>query len=344
MSEEQANSEKREAILFIPAFSLRKEKSSLYYLGKEFKKYGAKEMKSFEKDGFKAKEFRINDRLIDVYEVYWTNLVEDITKLELTEKVPRGVTILFYWVFSGIYRAIKESKLLILLFTLFLFVFVFWYFITILLIFSQLVKELDVDALKGFKPTVGWIWLINTFLLGLLPVSDSANLSNFCRQYFEDEFFEYELNQRILKALNLAFENNYYSITIVGHSMGAVVATNVLADISKERNIRYITIGSPLKFFSLKSHKIQVRLLTLVEGCKSKVSQWTDYYSDQDLVCIKWLPVGKYENLEVKSIQLNNEKGKKIHAFSSVSLTGQSHSFYIYSSEIIQNILNIMGG
>ena len=341
MPDNSNNPKTIEAIVFVPGFSLREKEDSLYKLGKIFENFGAEEVKSFEKNNCGVKQFKVENRFINVYEAYWQDLVEDTTKIALTDKVPRGIGTLRYWTFSGIYRAIRESQLLILYFTVFLLVLVCWYLFTLLLIFSQVVKEVDIEFLKGFKPIIGWVWLVNTFLVGILPVNEAATLADFCKNYFENGFTEYKINKRVSDVLDLVLEESYSEITVVGYSIGAVIASKSLANLSKANHIRYITLGSPLKFFSLKSSKVNRHLSEVVNSCKNNIEEWIEYYSSQDLVNIKWLPAGRYSNMEIKSIQLNDPKGKKIKAFSFVSILGQSHSFYFYSQEVIRTILKL---
>ncbi len=262
MSYPPTKTEIKTAILFIPGLTSREKKESLYKLSLELEKLGAKQVKHFDKDNCSIKQFEINNRLIDVYEAYWADLIEDLTKMELTDKVPRGAYLLYYWLFSSIYQAFRESKLLVLTCTVFLLVFVGWYFFTVLLVFSQLIEKLD--FLSQFKSLVGWVWLVNTFLVGLLPVSTSANLTNFFERYFEDGFTKYKIHERMSENLNLILSENYSNITVLGYSFGAIIGTKLLAELQEKQDISYITLGSPLKFFSFKSHRIKSELSKLL--------------------------------------------------------------------------------
>lgn len=333
--------ENLDAIFLIPGFTTKEKNLILHLVGKEFKKAGAKEVKKIDRNNCTIKQFQIDNRLIDVYEAYWADLIEDLTKMELTQRVPRGAYLLVYWLHSGIFNAFHESILLVLGSTTLLFTIVFWYFITILLIFVQVVKELDINFLSKFKSLTGWIWLVNTFLIGLLPVSTTANLVNFAERYFEDEFTKDKINERVLENLSLILERNYSTVTVVSHSFGAIIGTNLIAGINDDKNIRYITLGSPLKFFSLKSKRIKNDLFKTVKSCKNKVYKWIEYYSEQDPLCIKMYPEGKYENLEIKMIQLKNSQGKLANKFGFDWMIGNTHNFYFYSQEVIYSILNL---
>lgn len=341
MPESPTEPEKLEAILLIPGFTSKQKNFILYQLGQEFEKLGAESVKNLEQNNFSGKQFKINNRLIDVYEAYWGDLIEDLTKMELTDRIPRGAYLLYYWLVSGIYQAVQESILLVLSSTVLLLILVCWYFITILLVFSQIVEKLDIEALKSFKSLVGWIWLINTFLVGLLPVGTAANLINFSERYFEDDFTKYKINERVSELLNLILEKNYSNVTVLAHSFGAIIGTNLLAKIPEKQHICYITLGSPLKFFSFKSSRIKHNLFELVDDCKGKIDKWIEYYSEQDPLCIKMLPVGKYNNLEIKTIQINNSQGKRVNKSSFASITGLSHNFYFYNQEIVRKVLKL---
>lgn len=247
MPESPTEPEKLEAILLLPGFTSKPKKFILYQLGKEFEKLGAEPVKNFEENNFSGKRFKINNRLIDVYEAYWADIIEELTKMELTDRVPRGAYLLYYWLVSGIYQAVQESILLVLSSTVFLVIVVCWYFITILLIFLQVVKELDIESLKSFKSLVGWSWLINTFLVGLLPVNTAANLTNFSERYFEDNFTKYKIKERVAGVLNLIFEKNYGDITVLAHSFGTIIGTNLLAKLPVKQHIFYITPFHPCR-------------------------------------------------------------------------------------------------
>ncbi|WP_375501562.1 hypothetical protein [uncultured Nostoc sp.] len=180
-----------------------------------------------------------------------------------------------------------------------------------------------------------------------MPVSIAANLTHFCEKYLEDGFTKYIINERVAETFNLVSEEKYSSVTVLGHSFGAIIGTKLLAELPEKQNVNFITLGSTLKFFSFKSHPINSELSKLVEGCKGKVEKWIEYYAEEDPVCIKWLPVGKYDNLEIKTIDnleiktipLYNARGKKIKKMSFASITGQSHLFYFYNQELLQKIL-----
>ncbi|WP_375501560.1 hypothetical protein [uncultured Nostoc sp.] len=140
MSESPTQSKNRQAILLIPGFGSRDKKEFLYNFSKGIEGLGAKPLKHFDKGNCSIKEFEISDKLIDIYEAYWGDIIEDLTKMELTDKVPRGAYLIYYWLFSGIYKTLQESRILFLFCTVFLLVFICWYFFSILIIFSQLVK------------------------------------------------------------------------------------------------------------------------------------------------------------------------------------------------------------
>ncbi len=301
-------SENLEAIFLIPGFTTKERNLILHRIGKEFQKAGAKEVRKLDKNSCSVKRFQISNRLIDVYEAYWGDLIEDLTKMELTQRVPRGFYLLLYWLHSGIFKAFQKSMLLVLGSTALLFIVVCWYFITILLIFAEVVKEVELDFLKRFKSTTGLIWLVNTFLVGLLPVSETANLVNFAERYFEDEFTKDKINERVLETLSLVQEKNYINVTVVAHSFGAIIGTNLIASLNENKNIRYIPLGSPLKFFPFKSTRIKNNLFKAVDSCKYNVYKWIEYYSEQDALCIRMYPEGNYGNLEIKMIQLTNSK------------------------------------
>ncbi|HIF9479220.1 TPA: hypothetical protein ACX6SM_003732 [Photobacterium damselae] len=105
--------------------------------------------------------------------------------------------------------------------------------------------------------------------------------------YFHDPAFALEIEKPLIRLLQ---QYRHRSITLISHSLGTVIAYNVLQKLATQRTTqditidKWITLGSPLGLASVKAQlKRNLRgSLTVPEN----ISAWLNYSDKRDIVCI----------------------------------------------------------
>ncbi|HIF9335055.1 TPA: hypothetical protein ACX6RM_003347 [Photobacterium damselae] len=106
-------------------------------------------------------------------------------------------------------------------------------------------------------------------------------------RYFHDPAFALEIEKPLIRLLQ---DYRHHSITLISHSLGTVIAYNVLQKLAAQRTTqditidKWITLGSPLGLASVKT-----QLKRNLRGSLSvpeNVSAWHNYSDKRDIVCI----------------------------------------------------------
>ncbi|ELI6450150.1 hypothetical protein RRM63_003552 [Photobacterium damselae] len=106
-------------------------------------------------------------------------------------------------------------------------------------------------------------------------------------RYFHEPAFALEIEKPLIRLLQ---QYRHHSITLISHSLGTVIAYNVLQKLAAQRTTqditidKWITLGSPLGLASVKA-QLERNLqgsLTVPEN----VSAWHNYSDKRDIVCI----------------------------------------------------------
>ncbi|MGR5312443.1 hypothetical protein ACPV34_20820 [Photobacterium damselae] len=106
-------------------------------------------------------------------------------------------------------------------------------------------------------------------------------------RYFHDPAFALEIEKPLIRLLQ---QYRHHSITLISHSLGTVIAYNVLQKLAAQRTTqditidRWITLGSPLGLASVKAQL--KRNLQGSLAVPDNVSAWHNYSDKQDIVCI----------------------------------------------------------
>ncbi|HIF9066827.1 TPA: hypothetical protein ACX6MF_003317 [Photobacterium damselae] len=105
--------------------------------------------------------------------------------------------------------------------------------------------------------------------------------------YFHNPAFALEIEKPLIRLLQ---QYRHHSITLISHSLGTVIAYNVLQKLTAQRTTqditidKWITLGSPLGLASVKA-----QLKRNLQGSLSvpeNVSAWHNYSDKRDIVCI----------------------------------------------------------
>ncbi|WIH23945.1 hypothetical protein [Photobacterium damselae] len=106
-------------------------------------------------------------------------------------------------------------------------------------------------------------------------------------RYFHDPAFALEIEKPLIRLLQ---DYRHHSITLISHSLGTVIAYNVLQKLAAQRTTqdisidRWITLGSPLGLASVKAQL--KRSLQGSLAVPENVSAWHNYSDKRDIVCI----------------------------------------------------------
>ncbi|ENP8456967.1 hypothetical protein ACEI25_003654 [Photobacterium damselae] len=106
-------------------------------------------------------------------------------------------------------------------------------------------------------------------------------------RYFHNPTFALEIEKPLIRLLK---DYRHHSITLISHSLGTVIAYNVLQKLAAQRTTqditidRWITLGSPLGLASVKTQL--KRNLQGSLAVPENVLAWHNYSDKRDIVCI----------------------------------------------------------
>ncbi|MGR5283239.1 hypothetical protein [Photobacterium damselae] len=106
-------------------------------------------------------------------------------------------------------------------------------------------------------------------------------------RYFHDPAFALEIEKPLIRLLQ---QYRHHSITLISHSLGTVIAYNVLQKLAAQRTTqditidKWITLGSPLGLASVKAQL--KRNLKGSLAVPENVLAWHNYSDKRDIVCI----------------------------------------------------------
>ena len=357
--------ETQEAIIFIPAFDSQEKdyyidhylaigltnrlENQKIYLEPEKIKISGQTGKSFFFEPTPDMKKRI-----DVYEIYWKDLVNDLNSKSIRHRVFRGVYLFFYWLFA-FFKIGRMSKIFFLQMLSILFLVIAWEYSTVTMALVaigndpnalgfSLPKEMASALGKLGEVAGSWkIWLITSALLSLLPIPANSlvNLLDFLTRYAEDETerglgsLRDRLRARAALVLDdVLNEAKYEKVTVLAHSLGTVLATDLLADYkhSSLKKVTFITLGSPLKSLASISNWVPKEITKCLSN--GFIERWYDFYSDQDWLCTKVPITSDMDNS-------NKFKGTSISLKVSLAkqLSGESHDAYFFDEVVLQKII-----
>ena len=202
-----------------------------------------------------------SEKEIDVYECFVSDLVPDLANAAPLPKLRDGTRLIFFWLFSGIWRALRNNKYLALTALASSIMLLLWYG-AVLAVGLAAIGNLPVDdqsgllsqgmkAIASFGDRLGkWsVWIGIGTILSFLRVGRVANISHFLRLYLEDEEIRNAMRSRIREPLyQLVTKGEYARVTVFAHSFGVLAATDVMADFVHEGDpkVRVISLGGPV--------------------------------------------------------------------------------------------------
>ncbi len=357
----------KEAVIFIPGFSM---KSKGYYLenylavglttrleGRQIELEG-EEVKIAGQSGrrFSYESISGEQKHLDIYETYWTDLVDKLSAHTVKDQITRGLFLFIYWLFSRIWTMATKSRLLFGQFLIGISLLVFWYYGNIAIGLTAIgqnpsafgVQFLPTEwgqALAALGKTLGgWpIWVGMSLLLSFLPIpiNTVVDVTDFTTRYLEEDaevgtgVLRDRIRQRVATALSdVIKEAEYERVTVLAHSMGVLVGIDLLGDYHPKNSkpIRYISLGGPVEFASYKAPWVMAETVKCLNN--ATVVTWEDYHSDQDWLCTK-TPIPKSENaakFTSQRIQIRTSFAKQ--------LSGEAHNAYFVERSLLERLLD----
>lgn len=356
----------KEAVIFIPGFYA---KSKDYFLN-NFLALGlisrleAESVELLRDDvkiaGQTGKRFLVEqpdseDKVVDIYEVYWTDLVDKLSERSAKEQIIRGLFVFIYWLFSRTWQMARKSRLLFFQFMLTLSLLLLWYYGCVAIGLTAIGQnpsafglQLPADwaqTLQEYgKLLGGWkVWAIASVLLSLLPLSINSlvDYTDFIIHYLQDDAevgfapVRDRIRQRVVMTLeDVLKEDSYEKVTILAHSFGVIVGIDLLADYSKKINkpLRFISMGGPVELLSYKSDWIREETAKCLNN--PAIVAWHDYYSLQDWLCTKTpVPESVYAaKFEAIRLQFNLPFLKQ--------MVGNAHAAYFFERSLLERLLH----
>jgi hypothetical protein len=349
-----------EAILFIPG--LYHEKQDYYVdllsLGlKNLEQFDVRERESAKIIGHTGKSFEVcpnatqTHKIIDIYEAYWIDIFceEKLSTQKLFNKFISGCQLLGYWFISKTWAVIPEAPSLTLGLMVYSLLLIFWYLSILILVMvvlgenpsflgfnlasisSELPKQIAQmgKTLGGLSP-----WVSISIILSLIEIDRLIDIAYFTKTYIsinrKSLGLRTKVRERVLSLLKDLLEN-YDRVTIVGHSFGVTIGTEILADYHESQSIRYITLGGQLRILSHKAQWIKKEIQKLIEN--EQVSAWINYYSVDD-----WLGGDSWSNREMNSPKFTSHP-IELETDWLERLLGKPHMHYLYFPNWIEVLM-----
>ena len=285
-------------------------------------------------------------KTLEFQEVYWGDLRPTLSSESVMTKAIRGVNLLGFWLSS--WKTVKQafySKYMMgnMLFTILLLL--TWYYGALAMGLTAIGTNPEVfgtgplpDSLaKGLgklgTSMGGWyVWGMASVVMGFLPVTEIINISYASKSYIQNRRGMYhKICGRLGRTLSQLKHSPqaYDQITILAHSFGCVVSTEVLAHYQMGPRVRTITLGGPLLLMSARSDRIQAAIDKVLAN--HLVESWVDFFSDNDWMCSRSPVPENHEKYESRRITTTVPVDEKI--------TGASHHLYFEDWEVIETIL-----
>lgn len=344
----------KQAIIFIPGLQKMEKGESLDLLVKgmlEFQEEGECKLRSqIDVSGFNGVEldFILSDRKekkIELFEAYWGDLIGSLDQVEPVKKIFKSSELLIYWLFSPIWKSFFSSKFLVLNIVGGALLLMAWYLgiLTIGLIAiaeSQnfLGISLSENASQNLKCIAEYfggtkLWLGSSIIMSFFPVNSLVRIAEITKIYFQSLSLKSKIRNRVKELFQNCLENKqYHSISLVSHSFGCIVLTDLIADdtlVVNEKNIKVITLGSPISFLIHRSKWLCSRFEKFKEN--HLINNWVNFYSESD-----WFGS--------KLDDIKNERFLQINMPDEASffdkMMGKPHNIYFESYQVFREIIN----
>jgi hypothetical protein len=296
-----------------------------------------------------------NSKQIDLIELHWGDIIKenDPQSLTIHKKFFFGIELLTFWWYSPVWKSALKNKLLLTGMVLSSVIILAW-FITLFSLFvatMQHEKSMLFDFLSNNMVNDALILVLNklditwrfsnvhsinlvyiTTLLSVLPTDLVIRTSGFTMNYIKSKIIRDTVKIRIENKMNeLLKTNEYNSITLFCHSLGALPTINYLSEVKNDTKtkIKCISIGAPLSFMANNSKELKesIRLC----NSNSNIFSWKDYFSKKDWLC-------SYQEVEAVNDQFYSKQLEMDNSWL-VRFSGKVHNQYFDETKIITELI-----
>ncbi|MEO1053638.1 MAG: hypothetical protein AAFX87_23585 [Bacteroidota bacterium] len=358
----------KEAIIFIPGYDSLERGAKLEEVVKDFQDYNhlGKIEKADETDLYGHTGARLNvkyddgtSREVDIYEAFWADLRIDFEQLKNYQKFFSGMGMLIYWLNPRLWHFSKGDStktVFMIMSTLGLLV---WYGIVIITILA-FIKTVDPPAFLKDSLLVNQFnelvtvtsenfkqWLGLSVLTSFLPLAVVANIAYDTKKYLQNDTYRSALRRRAHDIVfDVIHEGQYDRVTLLCHSFGSVIGVHFLAtmaDLTKDKPFRFVTMGAAVSFLSFRSQWLK----DILQRCfrTQYVDEWIDFFSPEDWVCssVKLEDPGPYMREVTQPVKGKFHSEKLIfhkNWFERLFQSKKIHGAYSKTSEVIDKILD----
>ena len=291
-------------------------------------------------------------KTLEFQEVYWGDLRPTLSSESVLTKTIRGLNLLVFWV--GSWKTMKQgfhSKYMMgnMIFTLLLLL--TWYYGALAMGFTAIGTNPDVfgtalqlpdnvaKVIKKLGVGMGswYVWGMASVAMGMFPVTEIINISYASKSYIQNRRGMYhKICGRLGRALSQLKHASqpYDHITILAHSFGCVISTEVLSHYQQGPKVRMVTLGSPLLLMSARSNRIRRAIAQVLAN--QLVDSWVDFFSENDWLCTRSPVAEDHEKFESRQITTTVPVDEKI--------TGASHQLYFEDWDVIETIIGHCSG
>lgn|GEM_PF-3408894 len=286
---------------------------------------------------------------VDIFEAYW---LKKAAMPQPGGPVPRllmATSVVWYWMASVWWIvALRYNRTVIAALLLTFALVMIWYATVAFALFKLIVDswpaDFGVEWLRSSHANIrAWMLPWNGIIalagigVAFTQIDNVIAISRFVRGYFgRSPMLEPEISQIVqdrLEVIYAAREGDaplYDRVVVVGHSLGAVIALEALADFSNtavQSRTRLVTWGGALPLLRFRSPRLARRIERAVGGT---VRDWHDYYSNRD-----WL------SCELPALNAGERNMSRSLRFSSWwGLSRSAHEQYFESDEATEPLLS----
>lgn len=299
-------------------------------------------------------------KIIGIQEVYWRDLRTLLSPESGVIQVIRGLEMLWFWTTSRkLWQKIFSSKYIFFWAIATLIVSIAWYYSVLATTFTAIGTnpeilnfELPANLADFFKELGskmgGWNALaITSILMLIFPVKEVIDISYSTKCYLENyKGTKHKVYSRVnnaLKAVTQSSQNNeqsnseknekprpdYERITVLSHSFGTIISTELLAEYEGQPSIRNITLGGALLIITARSIDVKDALRSILVN--NKITSWIDFYSNHDWLCTMSPVSSRVDKFEGRQITTSIAFDQKIK--------GISHDLYFKDYDVIRTLL-----
>lgn len=240
-----------------------------------------------------------NGDTLDFVEAYWNDLVPSLTQAPLGVRFIRGLSLVMYWALGArVWKGFLKRKYLTFGLMLSATAFFAWYFSVLVLVFEAVeVSEVPasiqplVKQLQAFIGNIGgWeIWAVVWLVVGLLPVNNLVDITDFTKRYLSDEPLQTDgdsvtrhvIVKRIREQIDAALNGEEYDrVTILAHSFGCVVAIDTVKELPALTELRIVTLGSMIELLSSRETWLEEEARAV--AARDDLVEWIDVQHSSD--------------------------------------------------------------